>query len=142
MELSDLIIGAIIASISGITVPFVHSYLGNKNEKEKIAKAFYNEIKTLQIEYGVGIPNNHLQELGYLYHENGLYFALRKEMYIFDTDLVDKLDRFYDRLVGVNAMIRAHRHDALPDIDPILKQAVIEASPILEQLKKYFKLGK
>lgn len=138
MELFDLILGAIIASISGITVPFVQSYFEEKREKEKIGKAFYNEIKTLQIEYNVGIPNDHLRRLGYLYPENGLYFALRKEMYIFDTGLVEKLDRFYDRLVGVNAMIRAHRQDDLPDIGPMLRQAAIEANPILERLKKYF----
>jgi len=138
MEIIDLIIGAILAAIAGIAVPLVQTCIDNRKERQKIAKAFYNEVKTLQTEYSVGIPGEHLRKLGYLYPTNGLYFALRKEMYIFDTDLVEKLDRFYGRLTGVNANLRAHKEDGdYPDYDPMLKCAEKDADTILEQLKKY-----
>jgi len=109
------------------------------DESEKIAKTFYGEIKNIRNEFSLGIPNDHLIKLGYIYSEHGLYFVYRKEVYAFNEELSKKMVNFYEYMIGVNAYIKVSKGKGeTPDFSPMIQRIVESADPILGQLEKQF----
>lgn len=139
VDIPETFIGAIFAAIAGIAVSLLLSCINSCKERKKVAKAFHMDIDRIQRELECGIPEEHLFKLGYIYPEYGLYFVLRKEIYIFDKNLSQNIENFYSPLMGINAKIKVHNQNSNDEnFDSIIKNVTKSADPLLKQLEKYF----
>ena len=130
--------GAMLQLPSGTSTKVAFHVEISENQ-EKIARAFYREIKTIQNDFSIGIPDEHLIKLGYIYPAHGLYFVYRKEVNDFDEDLSKKLVQFYDYLMGVNAYIKVSKEKSeIPDLSPMIQRIVESAGSLSEQLEKQY----
>jgi len=111
-NLSNLVVGAIIASIVGLFSSVAIMDLENEKNRDNIILCFYYEIKELK-EQIKDIPVDNFQScVQYivrnklkLYSENGFYYALKKELFTLDKTLLEKILTVYPKIIFVDELI-------------------------------------
>jgi hypothetical protein len=134
-NLSNLIVGAIIASIIGLFSSVAIMDLENEKNRDNIILCFYYEIKELK-EQIKDIPVNNFQGCVEfivrnklkLYSENGFYYALKKELFTLDKPLLEKILEVYPKIIFVDELI--------PDIGNYPSQPLL-ATPGLLKIHEY-----
>ncbi|MHB8100915.1 MAG: hypothetical protein ACYDEF_01750 [Methanosarcina sp.] len=171
------ILGTILGAMLGYKFSDIQWNKQLKMQKQNIAIGFYNEIKEIKstinpiAEYyeGHGVTAGaptildsviHDKKAGLtkynsLYDQNGLYFHFRKEIYVFNTDIVKSILTFYTNLlqadkeykIYINSLYGINSTKADPDTawiiqDDLIKHLLIankEASNLITLLETFIK---
>jgi hypothetical protein len=139
----NIYIGAFFAGVAGIIAAIFQIDYNKKTEKEKVASAFYSEIysfnKALEGFHEGQLGGKTLINLGHIYsEETGLYFVLRKEIFILTPVLVKKISKYYEQLIGINAQIKQYNIGDFPNFDNAIKLAVKYGNDVLLELEKEY----
>lgn len=133
------IIGTIIGTLFGYSLTSLQVDKQKEIEKRKVATAFYAEIneiekviypvitycKQREILYDNGrlkvnfpgalnraiISTVGLDKFNPLYDEKGLYFHFRKDIYMFDTDTVKAISKFYSSILAATNSYKIYRDE-------------------------------
>ena len=142
-----LILGAVIGGIIGFISSYTMWKVQIKHNKRNIAQGLYTEIYSLErtiklyVEaFGTPGPGTGPVKIDQPFYGDGLFFALRKEIFAFNKDLSKLLFEFYTYL------LTAERDRQIDNSDQFFKQAneemknsIKEAYNLLPKLKKLLK---
>jgi hypothetical protein len=145
----DLVIGAMIASIIGLLSSIVLMDLNMERERDNVILGFYYDLKFIRDKIQ-NIPAEDLQKCTWwlhvekepLYYDNGLYFVFRKEIFLLDHDITEKLIKVYSKIIFLeeqrkNLLLEKPRiNPETPKILIQLKDEITDLFEILETEKK------
>ncbi|MGA2916949.1 hypothetical protein [Methanoregula sp.] len=111
-NISNIIAGALVASIIGLFSSVAIMDLDYQRNRDNIILGFYYEIMDLKEKISE-IPVDNFQDcIGYfvihkikLYSENGLYFVLKKELFVLDKSILEKILEIYPKIIFVDSII-------------------------------------
>lgn len=147
-EISNLLIGAMIASIIGLFSSVAIMDLKSEKDRDNLILSFYYELKEMN-EKIQQIPYEDLSlclrwleiEKNPVYPETGLYYVFRKEMVLLDQPFLDKMLPIYSKITFVEQQWKNVNFMKKLDPDVIkklqqLKTDLNDFLPLLEAEKK------
>ena len=142
-----LILGAVIGGIIGVLSSYIMVKVQIKHNKRNITQGLYVEISSLERRikryaeaFGTPGPGAGPVKIAHPLYGDGLFFAFRKEIFVFNKVLSKLLFEFY------NYLLTAERDRQIDTSDQFFKPAneemknsIKEAYNLLPELKKLLK---
>lgn len=142
-----LILGAVIGGIIAFISAYTMWKVQIKYNKRNIAQGFYAEISSLErtIELYAEVFDNPgsgtgLVKINHPFYGDGLFFALRKEIFAFNKDLSKLLFEFYSYLLTAERDRQIDNSDLFFEpANEEMKNSIKKAYNLLPELKKLLK---
>lgn len=140
-QLSLLIIGAGLAAITGLITSVYTMELENESIREKTSMGFYYELNELK-KIVDDIPLDNLSKVAIylelyrrpIYADNGLYFILKKDLFLLDKSIIEKILTIYPKIIFIeeqrkNVFLRTEHKTLHPNI---IKE-IIDLKPKIDE---------
>lgn len=148
-NMMNLVMGAMIASIIGLFSSVAIMDLKQEKDHDNLILGFYFELKEINEKIQT-IPTDNLSncakwlqvEKNPIYYNSGLFFVFRKEMFLLEQPLLEKMISAYSKILFIEQQWKnVHLEDAKLDTDTpkIIQQLQNELNnllPIIESEKQ------